>query len=317
VKCSKCGYIGFESADRCRNCGYEFSLAPTFALPDLLIRQEADEAEGLDDLALIDAGTARRASKGFDAEFGQAGELRPAAPAVPAPPARSPSFPTRAAASELPLFGPPIEDDTPLITKPSPPRQPLSVRRSTPDVPRLRTVGPRLASLDLGLELDPPVADEPRLVPSERAQSVEWSSSDDRRVDAGVVRRVLATVIDAAILLTVDVAVIYLTMQICGLTIAEFGLLPKGPLVAFLVVQNVGYLVAFTAGGQTLGKMAVGIEVVALDPYDSVDVGRALKRTVAWLVLACPAGLGLLSALISHDHRGLHDRFAGTRVVRV
>jgi len=29
-----------------------------------------------------------------------------------------------------------------------------------------------------------------------------------------------------------------------------------------------------------------------------------------------PAGLGLLPVLFDHDHRGLHDRFAGTRVVR-
>jgi uncharacterized RDD family membrane protein YckC len=35
-----------------------------------------------------------------------------------------------------------------------------------------------------------------------------------------------------------------------------------------------------------------------------------------WLLLAIPAGLGLLSAFFDHDHRGLHDRFAGTRVVR-
>jgi len=37
---------------------------------------------------------------------------------------------------------------------------------------------------------------------------------------------------------------------------------------------------------------------------------------VMWIVLAVPAGLGFLSALFSRDHRGLHDRFAGTRVVR-
>jgi len=35
-----------------------------------------------------------------------------------------------------------------------------------------------------------------------------------------------------------------------------------------------------------------------------------------WGVLAVPAGLGFLTALFSRDHRGLHDRFAGTRVVR-
>ena len=39
-------------------------------------------------------------------------------------------------------------------------------------------------------------------------------------------------------------------------------------------------------------------------------------RTLVWVVLAVPAGLGLLTALFSSDHRGLHDRCAGTRVVR-
>jgi hypothetical protein len=37
MKCPKCGYLGFEHVDRCRNCGYEFSLASpaseTFELP--------------------------------------------------------------------------------------------------------------------------------------------------------------------------------------------------------------------------------------------------------------------------------------------
>ena len=27
MKCPKCGYLGFESGDRCRNCGYDFSLS--------------------------------------------------------------------------------------------------------------------------------------------------------------------------------------------------------------------------------------------------------------------------------------------------
>jgi len=307
VKCSKCGYVGFETADRCRNCGYDFALSPAAALPDLPIRREADSVEGLDDLALIDAGTARRASLGFDAEFGRAPEPRAAS---------GPTLSTRTAASELPLFGSPIEDDTPLITRPSPPRAPLSVRRSTPEVPRLRSVGPRAGGPDLALDLGPSET-APRVAQSERAKAVDWSSADERRTDAGALRRIGALAIDGLILCAIDIAVIYLTMQICGLGVAEFPLLPKGPLVAFLVVQNVGYLVAFTASGQTLGKMTAGIEIVTLDPYDVLDLGRALKRTVAWLVLACPVGLGLLPAILSHDYRGLHDRFAGTRVVRV
>ena len=135
--------------------------------------------------------------------------------------------------------------------------------------------------------------------------------------DGGLGARAVAVALDLLILGGIDAVVIYFTMQICGVTFPEVGIIPKGPLVAFLVVQNVGYLVAFTAGGQTLGKMATGIKVVATEHEGSIDLGQALQRTVAWLLLAIPAGLGFLTVLVSRDHRGLHDRFAGTRVVRV
>ena len=127
--------------------------------------------------------------------------------------------------------------------------------------------------------------------------------------------RLLAVVIDVLILSMIDAVVVYFTMQICGITVWELSLLPKGPLVAFLFVQNGGYLVAFTAGGQTLGKMVAGIRVVPAASDVSLDLGRAFLRTVMWLVLAVPVGLGFLTALFTSDHRGLHDRFAGTRVV--
>jgi uncharacterized RDD family membrane protein YckC len=62
--------------------------------------------------------------------------------------------------------------------------------------------------------------------------------------------------------------------------------------------------------------MAVGIKVVAADAAAPLDLGRSIRRTLLWLALALPAGLGFLTALLTRDHRGLHDRLAGTRVVR-
>jgi uncharacterized RDD family membrane protein YckC len=62
--------------------------------------------------------------------------------------------------------------------------------------------------------------------------------------------------------------------------------------------------------------MAAGIRVVAGDDDRSLDVSCAVKRTMMSLLLAVPAGLGLLPTLFDRQHRGLHDRFAGTRVVR-
>jgi uncharacterized RDD family membrane protein YckC len=307
MKCSKCGYLGFDTGDRCRNCGYEFSLSTEYELHDLSIKP-VDERPDLDDFALVDAGVAPRMAVSTAGPASPSAVMEPRAAARPTP------------LVSMPLFAPGIDDDTPLITRPSPPRAPLQVRRSTPDLARLRaatsTPAPKLASLDLGLDLQALDAQAaPRVVPSERA-SVPEPEPSFYYEDAGVARRFIAAVVDSAILLAIDFVVIYFTMQICGVSIAEFGILPKGPLVAFLVVQNVGYLIAFTAGGQTLGKMAAAIKVVPEDGDATLDIECALKRTVLWLVLVFPAGLGLLSALFDRDHRGLHDRFAGTRVVR-
>ena len=134
--------------------------------------------------------------------------------------------------------------------------------------------------------------------------------------DAGLVARFLAVAADLIVLGIVDVVVVYFTMQICGLSLLELSILPKAPMFAFLTVQNGGYFVAFTASGQTLGKMAAGIRVVTADEAEPLSVGRAGLRTLMWALLALPAGLGFLTALFRSDHRGLHDRFAGTRVVR-
>jgi uncharacterized RDD family membrane protein YckC len=128
--------------------------------------------------------------------------------------------------------------------------------------------------------------------------------------------RMAAALIDAAVLGAIDAAVIYFTLQICGLTLATASGLPFAPLATFLLLQNGGYLVAFTAGGQTLGKMVAGIKVVGMRGT-TVDVGRAVLRSLIWLALAAPAGLGFLTAFFNREHRGLHDQLAGTRVVRV
>jgi uncharacterized RDD family membrane protein YckC len=316
MKCPKCGYLGFEHVERCRNCGYDFSLSQPVALPDLAMRHDSTAVNPLDDFPLSDP-LLRADRERFLADVDSDVDRILGAPAEPTTPRRSAA--SAAPAGEPSLFGPPIADDVPLITKASPPRMPLAVRRATPELPRMRAEPARTPSLDLPLDLDLPSPDA-RMAPSprERArfQPTEAVESDQAEA-AGMLARIAAVAIDLIILAVVDLVVVYLTLQICGVGLDDFGVLPKGPLLAFLLVQNGGYLVAFTAGGQTLGKMATGIKVVAADADAApLDVGRALVRTIMWFILAVPAGLGFLSAIFSHDHRGLHDRFAGTRVVR-
>ncbi len=322
MKCPKCGYLGFDRVDRCRNCGYEFSLTSPLPEPDFAIRRETEMMNPMGDLPLINGDRewqTRRPISDVGADddlvYGEADPRPASSVGAPGALAAVAERARRAPGEELPLFGLPIPDDEPLITRPSPPRPPLAVRRATPDVPRLRAEQrPRTPTFDLTLD----VADAspmPVALPADRVPTDSWDAQDQSQ-DAAVGARFLAVMIDLLILAVIDAVVVYLTMQLCYLTIEDLGILPKGPLVAFLFVQNGGYLVAFTAGGQTLGKMVAGIRVVQSDSEGSLDLGRAFLRTLMWMVLAVPAGLGFLTALFSRDHRGLHDRFAGTRVVR-
>jgi uncharacterized RDD family membrane protein YckC len=309
MKCPKCGYLGFEDVERCRNCGYDFSLAQSEFVPDLKLRAPAATPNPLDDLTLIDAASA-------------AAPQRVPLADVESEPNRV-DAPARQSSSDLPLFTagaravPAAHDDQPLITHASPPRPPLAVRRATPEIPRLRDDQPRPQPLDLALDLEVPSEDDPEIfTPAARANVENWPAPRPERPEtAAVSARFVAVLIDLTILAVIDLVVVYFTMQICGLTLDDLGILPRGPLVAFLLVQNGGYLVTFTAGGQTLGKMATGIRVVATESAGTLDVGRAVTRTIVWMILAIPAGLGFLT-LFSRDNRGLHDRFAGTRVVR-
>jgi uncharacterized RDD family membrane protein YckC len=321
MKCPKCGYLGFEPVDRCRNCGYDFSLLvrpdQTFD-PELRKRAEAAVVDPLADLTLVADGAAASARAPSGSPQRERGAASRSTAVSGTPP-------------DLPLFSSRLPDDEPLITRPSPPRPPLAVRRATPEMRRVRPDQPRVPPLDLTLDAaDGSTGSQANrssilrtTVPGARGgDGMSWGGTgladvaDVRYPDAAVSARVVAVVIDLLILATIDVTVIYFTMQICGITVEELGLLPKVPLATFLLVQNGGYLVAFTVGGQTLGKMAVDIRVVPAGEEDTLDVSRACLRTLLWVLLAVPAGLGFLTTLLSRDRRGLHDRCAGTRVVR-
>ena len=81
------------------------------------------------------------------------------------------------------------------------------------------------------------------------------------------------------------------------------------------MLVKLAYFAAFTAlGGQTIGKMAAGIRVVA-DDHLIMDPARAIKRTLTSAVSLASLGMGLIPALIGPDRRALHDRVAHTHVI--
>jgi uncharacterized RDD family membrane protein YckC len=324
MRCPKCHYISFGSVDRCRNCGYEFSLAPEAKPVDLPIHDSDAPVGPLSDLRLSDrppASTIAEAASGH-----------------------------ASARLDLPLFtdrGP--ADDAPLISVPSAPRPPLSVRRAQPAASRPRIerpqpdIDPHLDDAQESTTGDAPVADRggllaatpipepvrrsvpPRVAPVRAEASIEGHGA---LVVAPVWARLVAGIIDLAILLAIDAAVLYSTLRVLELqmSISDVRVLPPVPLAVFLLLLNGGYLATFTAaGGQTIGKMLTGIRVVAERPEDDqgfdrftlrVTLGAAVLRAAAYLVSLLPAGLGFATILFDAEGRALHDRLSETRVVK-
>ena len=304
MKCPKCGYLGFETGDRCKNCGYDFSLiaaAPASLTPDPDLAIRTDDAEtGAPELWLD------RLDRSLDEAnrpIQRADHLAGLPEPLPARAARTP-------APSLPLFNPDDPDDIPLIALPMTPRAPLAVRRA-PETARLRAV-PKVARMpEPALNFRDPATDadaaQPAPVRRVRPQMAEG------RQDIGT-RRAAAAAIDHALLLAIDLAVLYFTLRMAGLGTGDVRLLPPAPLLMFVALLKLAYFTAFTAvGGQTIGKMAMGIRVVA--EHGAIDSARAIRRTLAGVLSLLPLGLGFLPAFFGPDRRTLHDRLTETRVI--
>lgn len=128
---------------------------------------------------------------------------------------------------------------------------------------------------------------------------------------AGVLRRAAALLVDMAIVLAL--------LQIGPLLASVFArraLVAQAFVQAFaLVVPNAYFILMHGTGGQTLGKMLLGVRVVgALGA--PIGYRHALGRQLAWCLSALLFGVGFAVAAARRDRRALHDVVAGTRVVR-
>lgn len=308
MKCPKCGYLSYDPADRCRVCGYDFSLALPRDAELPLQDPAAAEAPYADfDLGTIVAPAAQAPSGGLDL-----GRLVGAAP----PNRRhTPALDDDAPGVRLPLFEADAgRDGLAGIAAPGPPRPPLAVRRATPEIPRARphTTRPRRDQSWLTFEAAGGTA-ATRAPGGPGLRAGTEATAGRRRANASA--RLAAAVADLLLLGATNVAVVYLTLRMAGLALAEIEALPLLPLAAFLSLLNGGYIVLFTAAaGQTIGKMAAGVRVVT-DDGTRLTLGRATLRAVATIASVAPLGLGLWPALPGQSGITLHDRVAGTCVV--
>jgi uncharacterized RDD family membrane protein YckC len=336
MKCPKCGYLGFETTDRCRNCQYDFSLAPFSPEPELTLHgnDRTIESPGDFELPAIKRQTDTPSTAlDLDRLFGDPEpvssppirKLEPLSASVTDYEPESPeghhddttAEPTPAMAIELdnePLTADDESalpfDDGPIV--PPPARTPLSVRRTTPEFPRNRSRVTRpLRSESLDFE---PSAHDKSSAASQAASDTMASLMQLPSLAA----RLAAGAIDVVLLVGIDAVVVYLTLQVTGLqqTLDDLRVLPPIPFVGFLGMLAFGYVAAFTvAGGQTIGKMVLSLRVIG-DDGRPVDAAGGMIRALACMLVPVTLGLSYLPALFTSDHRALHDRLAGTRVVQ-
>lgn len=342
MKCPKCGYLGFETTDRCRNCQYDFSLAPFSGEPDLTLRQDVGSDGGADfELPAIKRQTDSLSAGALDLDrlFGDQ-EPGPDASAPPAPLAveASPhlepavdsleaphmslaieSAPADLSAAE-PAAADAVTDPTalPFDEAPLPPpraaRTPLAVRRATPEVPRNRPRTTRPVRMETSLAFDP----VPALAPGDpQAGALAGETVASLTQVPALGARIGAGAIDVALLAAIDAAVLFLTLRIAGLetTLDDLRVVPVVPFAGFLGLLAFGYVASFTvAGGQTIGKMLLGLRVIG-DDGRPIDAAGGMLRAAGCMLVPATLGLSYVPALFSADHRALHDRLAGTRVV--
>ena len=88
--------------------------------------------------------------------------------------------------------------------------------------------------------------------------------------------------------------------------------------VVALTLAALNFFILPTFTGQTIGKWATGLRIERRGSNSgSPGFGRiAFRHTIGYLLSLLTLGLGFLLAAFARDGRALHDRLAGTVVVR-
>ena len=276
MKCPKCQYFSFDNGDRCRNCGYDFSLVPDVP-PDLPIQDGTEAVGPFADFSLHEPPTLPL----FTAEAGD-----PDAPLV-----------TPGAAPRPPLA---VRKAKPNVAAPRPRRE--TGRVDTDPEPRLA-----LDTAEIPVILEPAVA--PETLP---AGPVWLAASSGARLGGALIDLILTVGIDALVVyFTLKICDLtfgqVLTLPLAPL-ISFLVLLNGGYLATFVAAGGQ------TIGKMAAGTRVVPADPAA--PISArVSFGHSVVRAAGYLVSALPLGLGFLPAFYG-ERRALHDRLADTRVVK-
>ena len=130
---------------------------------------------------------------------------------------------------------------------------------------------------------------------------------------AGLARRLAALAYESLILAAL---VFFATFAFHGAVTSTLEGWPRHLLQAYLfLVVGLYFVASWIRGGQTLPMKTWGLRITSAQG-GAISVPRALARYLLAWISALALGTGFLWALFDRDGQFLHDRLAGTRIVR-
>jgi uncharacterized RDD family membrane protein YckC len=231
--------------------------------------------------------------------------------------------------ADAPAGQPPAALVDPGASHPSPPPAPVRAQSAAPAVAAASVMPnpppPRRESARPSSRASAPALRGPRSVPPRPVAvgPTGTASLAGPLTEAGFAPRLVAGVIDFAIvasvqaLLMVPVAQHWWARELPA-SPADVPFLPIFLSLAMipvaLILGGVYYAVLWGLKGATPGKRVVGLTVVADDGAAPIGMSRATLRVLGYVASGLLLGVGFL--MIAFGGTALHDRIAGTRVVR-
>ena len=152
-----------------------------------------------------------------------------------------------------------------------------------------------------------------------RARAARAAALDAaRRVLAGSVRRVSAALLDVVLLGGVHAVTLYFTLRLCGLDAAGLARAPAAARCSRSSCRGRRVSRRVHDGWRPDDRQdGVRPQGGAATMTRACRSGTAARRALGAIASTLCLGAGLLPALLHEDRRALHDRLAGTRVVRL
>lgn len=140
---------------------------------------------------------------------------------------------------------------------------------------------------------------------------------DDAIEYVGFWPRVGATLIDTVLVLLITFPLLWMIYGRAYFDSEQSGWVagPADFLISW-VLPPVAVILFWLRKQATPGKMAVSARVVDAATGDTLSVGQAIGRYLAYFVSTLPLGIGLLWVAFDPRKQGWHDKLAGTVVVR-